>query len=434
MWNAAMSIGILNARLLTLCDSTHSAELGVRPAVRSGRLAQSLEVIACASVLVEQGCVETIAEGAEGAEFIRRGNPRTMIDARGRVLMPGFVDSHTHACWAGNRLDEWLYNRQGRTYLDILKGGGGIMSTVRSVRAARQDVLTEELLTRLRSMLREGSTTIEVKSGYGLSTEAELKMLRAIRDAAAHFEGTVVSTALIGHAIDPEFAGGTDSFVEYVISDTLPSISREFPGITVDAYCEIGAWSVNQTVRLFTEARRLGHPIRVHADQFNALGMTGEAIRMGAISVDHLEASTESELAELAACANTFGVILPVCGFHVDDRYANGRGFCDASTSSKLCIATNFNPGSAPCGSMPATMALAVRKCGLWPAEAISAVTVNPACMLGFADRGIIARGLRADLILSRHTDERNLAYEFGLPAIDAVMCGGKLVQFRAAG
>lgn len=347
-----------------------------------------------------------------------------VIEASGRVLIPAFIDCHTHACWAGDRLDEWEMKRRGVAYLDILKAGGGIMSTVRAVRAASQQELASGLLARLDVMLREGTTTVEVKSGYGLSTADELKMLRAIRDAAARWPGTVVPTALLGHAID----GDPPAFVERTISETLPAVSAEFPGITIDAFCESGAWSTADTVRLFDRARELGHTIRVHADQFNPLGMLNEAIRLGAASVDHLEASTSEGLAALAA-SDSIGVGLPVCGFHVDGRYANLRALIDAGGAA--AIATNVNPGSAPCSSMPMAIALAVRHCGLTVPEAIAACTVNAAAVLGLRDRGFIAAApsARADLVLLRHTDVRQLAYEFGGNPVDVVICNGKVIR-----
>lgn len=412
-----MSLAILNARVLTM-----------RGDGRSGSPSECLGVLPRASVLVENGLVSRLEPGPDGASVVLAAGPDTVIDARGRVLMPGFVDAHTHACWAGDRLDEWLYQRRGLTYLDVLRSGGGIMSTVRAVRAASVESLAVALRRRLGRMLDDGTTTVEVKSGYGLSTEAELTMLRAITAAASTFPGTVVPTALLGHALDPDHPGGPAAFVDHTINKSLPAVSRAFPGIAIDAYCEAGAWSVEQCVRLFEAAQRLNHPVRVHADQFNPLGMVERAVSLGARSVDHLEASTPESLAILARSPATFGVVLPVCGLHVDDRYADARRFLDASPQARLVIATNFNPGSAPCGSMPLAIALAVRKCGLWPHEAIRAATAAPADLLGLPDRGRIEPGLRADLLLLRHTDERALAYELGFRHVDAVVCGGRVI------
>lgn len=367
-------------------------------------------------VLIESGRITRVDSG------LSPGGNATVIEGAGRVLLPGFVDCHTHACWAGDRLDEWDRKRGGESYLQILASGGGIMSTVRAVRRTSGPELEGSLQQRLSVMAREGTTTVEIKSGYGLTTEHELKMLHAIREAARSWKGTVVPTALLGHAIDSDIPG----FVEKVVYETLPRICGAFPGITVDAYCERGAWGLEEATLLLSQARSMGHPVRLHADQFNSLGMIRRAVEIGATSVDHLEATVESDLAALAA-SPSFGVVLPVCGFHVDGRYAHARRFVDLGGA--LCVASNFNPGSAPSSSMPFVIALAVRHLGLSPIEAIAAATVNPATLLGFEDRGVIAPGKRADLLLLRHRDERALAYEIGGNPIDVTMVGGSIVH-----
>ena len=368
------------------------------------------------AVLVRDGVIEAVGPTISAPVDAER------IDADGRVLMPAFVDCHTHACWAGDRLDEWDQKRAGASYLDILHAGGGIMSTVRAVRAASEDELVERLTERLAWMLREGTAAVEIKSGYGLTTEDELKMLRAVVRAGEAWPGTVTPTACIGHVIDPEFDGGAEAFVHHVIERTLPAVHDAFPGVAIDAYCETGAWSLDDCLRLFDRAAGLGHPCRVHADQFNALGLTPEAVRRGFVSVDHLEATPTDQLRALAA-SDTAGVMLPCSGFHVDGRYADARTFLDAGGT--LAIATNCNPGSAPTSSMPFAIALAVRYLGLNPREGIDAATLGGAKVLGLTDRGVIAPGARADLILLRWHDERMLAYEFGGDPVDTVVCGG---------
>ncbi len=405
------SLLIRGARVLTMKGP---------PGPRRGAALSDLGVLECADVLMQDG---RIAEVSTTGISPRDVEPDEVILAEGRVLMPAFVDSHTHACWAGDRLDEWEQKLRGATYLELLKSGGGIGATVRAVRAATVDSLAEQLLGRLRVMLRHGTTAVEIKSGYGLSTESELNMLRAIRAAAERWPGRVQATACLGHALDPE----TDpaSFVRRTIEETLPAVSAEFPGIAVDAYCEQGAWTRDDCLRLFDAAQQLGHPVRVHADQFHSLGLIPAAIRRGYRSVDHLEATSNEDLENLAR-SNVFGVMLPCTGFHLDGRYANGRRFIDAG--GQLAIATNFNPGSAPCSSMPMALALAVRHLGLAVAEALVAATLNPALLLDFADAGSIQPGQRADLILLRHRDERQLAHEFGGNPVEAVICGGALV------
>jgi imidazolonepropionase len=407
-----MSLTIRNARILTLAG----------PAPRRGATHSDLGLINCGHVVISGGQIESVGPGDPPAE---RGSDHRTIDARGRVVMPGFVDAHTHACWAGDRLDEWELKQRGASYLDILKTGGGIMATVRATRAASQEELAGLLVQRLRAALRCGTTTVEVKSGYGLNTEDELKMLRAIRDADRSLPMTVVPTACIGHAIDPQHPGGSEGFVKQVIEHTLPAVHRDFPGVALDAYCEQGAWSLEQTARLFEAAAALGHPLRVHADQFNQLGMTRWAVEHRVLSVDHLEATDSRVLGDLAR-SDVYGVMLPCSGFHVDGRYADGRTLLDGG--GRLVLGSNYNPGSSPCHSMPMAVALAVRHLGVTAAEAVSACTVNGACLLGFEDRGVVAAGRRADLILLRHQDERQLGYEFGGDPVDLVVCGGEPV------
>lgn len=412
--SATPRVLIRGARVLTL-----NGEVGPRRGDQMTRLG----VLPSADVLVEDGKVSRLVSATTHRSNDYDGDQLGLqvIEADGRVLMPGFVDCHTHACWAGDRLDEWEQKQQGATYLELLKAGGGIMSTVRAVRAASVEELADLLLQRLEQMLLHGTTVVEIKSGYGLSTDAELKMLRAIAVAGARWPGRVIPTACLGHALDPEME--PSQFVQQTIDDTLPAISREFPDIPIDAYCEEGAWSVEQCVRLFDRAQQLGHPIRVHADQFHDLGLIPEAIRKGYRSVDHLEATSANHL-QLLARSDSFGVMLPCSGFHVDQRYGNGRTFIDSGGA--LAIATNLNPGSAPCPSVPMAIALAVRHLRITAAEAIVAATANGAALLNI-DAGIIREGGRADLVLLHHRDERQLGYEFGANPVAQVVCQGKV-------
>ncbi len=403
---------IVNARLLTL-----QGPEGPRRGEDLGRL----HVIERGGVRFVHGRIAEVGPHIDPpADADDPAADPLVLDARGRVVMPAFVDCHTHACWAGERYDEFEMKLKGAAYLDILDAGGGIMSTVRSVRAATQDTLEQNLDTRLRRMAALGTGTIEVKSGYGLSTDAELKMLRAIAAVADRSPLTVTPTFLGAHAIDPD----NPRFIEETVEETLPAVVDAFPGITCDAYCETGAWSLDDTVRLFERAKDLGCPLRVHADQFNALGMTTVAVDLGARSVDHLEATNRAELNSLAA-STTIGVALPACGFQLDDRYAPARAFVDAGGA--LAIATNYNPGSAPTPSAPFVIALACRKLGLTPAEAISAMTINAAHVLGLAGEvGSLSVGARADVQMLDATDERDLGFEFGGPGPAALWIGGQ--------
>lgn len=405
---------IVNARIITLDE-------GDLP--RRGDAMGNLGIIEHGFVLVRDGLIDQIDSGSPEESVFEKSDELVVIDAEGRVVLPTFIDCHTHSCWAGSRLEEFESGLRGVPYLEILANGGGIMSTVRSVREASQEDLATSLVGRVALLASLGTTVVEVKSGYGLTTEDELKMLRAIHDASQEVPQLISGTFLGAHAIDPDVA----NFANIVIEETLPAVANEFPSITCDAYCEEGAWSVEETTKLFERAIELGCPIRVHVDQFNSLGMLTKAIELGAISVDHLEHSTDKELALLAK-SQTIGVLLPASGFCLNDEYARGRAIIDMGCA--VAIATNFNPGSAPMPSMPFAIALACRRLGLSPAEAITAATVNAACVLGLQEQvGRIKVGLRGDIQLLDCEDERELAWQVcgGGPLL--VSIGGEIVH-----
>ena len=408
------TVVIGNARILTL---------GGKPGPRRGADLADLGVIEHGWVRFSDDTIDSVGHGDPEGIDDEEGD---FVDAGGSVLMPAFVDCHTHACWAGNRFDEFESSLRGASYLEILAAGGGIMSTVRAVRDATEDGLIAMLLRRTAGMAALGTGTVEVKSGYGLDTETELKMLRSIHAVSQLVPQMMIGTFLGAHAIDPD----RPKFIDETIRETLPAVVQEFPEITCDAYCEKGAWSLADTERLFRAAHDLGCPLRLHADQFTSLGATRLAIEMGAMSVDHLEATTPGDLRQLAD-SSTFGVALPCSGFHLDDRYAPARAFVDAGGA--LAIATNYNPGSAPTPSMPFTIALACRKLGLTPAEAIAAATYNAAWVLGLQDRiGSIEPGKRADLQLLDAADERELGFELATAGPLLVVLGGQLAHARA--
>lgn len=347
-----------------------------------------------------------ILEVARGDALSAMHTDARVIDARGRVVLPGFVDCHTHACWAGDRWDEWEMKLAGASYLDILAAGGGILSTVRAVRSATTDELSQGLLSRAFEMAAYGTTTIEVKSGYGLDCASELRMLEAISRAAERSPIGMSATFLGAHAIDP----ACDAFVARTTNETLPAVLARHPRITVDAYCESGAWSVDECVAYFQRAKALGSAVRVHTDQFNSLGMIPAALALGAVSVDHLEAASDSDLNAVAA-SSTIAVGLPATSFCLATPTIRARQFIDAGGA--LALATNANPGSAPVRGMPIIISFAVREMRMTPAEALTTVIWNAACVLGLADKcGSIEPGKSADVVLWPFTDERALGYE----------------------
>ena len=394
-----------NARILTL------AQPGASSGPRRGESMRDLGVIERGYVHVVDGRIAAVGAG-DPPSAIREG----ALNRGGRVIMPAFVDCHTHACWGGDRYGEIAQRLAGVPYLDILAAGGGIMSTVRATREAlatgpHREGLLRILAERTNEMRRRGSLAIEVKSGYGLDRTTELEMLRAIRahgNTAEHEgDGFFVPTFLGAHAID----GDETEYCTRVIEELLPQVVAEFGPIACDAYCEKGAWSPAWTRKLFERAKSLGCPLRVHVDQFNELGFLETALEMGARSVDHLEATSREGLKRVARSQST-AVLLPGCGLTLDGRYANGRFLVDEGAS--VAIATNCNPGSSPIVSMPLIIALAARFCGLTHAEAITAATYNAACVLGLErETGSIEAGKRAHFVVLPTRDERSLAYEW---------------------
>ncbi len=406
-----MTLLIRHARILTLAQPGSDPSSGAR--ARRGPALRNLGIIPRGDVLIQDGKITAV-----GTE-VPAPSEAEVIEADGRVVMPGFIDSHTHACWAGDRVDEWEQRLSGTPPAEILKKGGGIQSTVRAVREATRKQLAAALRSRLDLMLAAGITTVEVKSGYGLSIEAELKMLHAIQRAGQEWAGTIVPTALLGHALDGEAA----AYTRMVVREMLPAVWHEFPGIAIDARCAADAWPLEACVRLFERARNHGLDLRMHADETSSTGIIPEALRLHARSVDHLAAASKADLIALAA-SETFGVMMPAASFHTGERYPRAGAFVDSG--GLLALASNYNPETAPTYSMPFVIALAVRTCGLTPAEAISACTVNAAALLRLHDRGTIEPGQRADLILLRHRDERQLAYEIGGNPVDLVIAGGR--------
>jgi imidazolonepropionase len=410
---------IVNARILTLAGENTP---------RKKDAMNDLGIIENGFIAVKDGIIEFIAEGTPDEEFIHSHPDVPVVDANGRVVMPTFVDCHTHTCWAGSRLEEFEMGLRGVSYLEILKQGGGIMSTVRAVREASKEDLCADVLGRLGLMASLGTTTVEIKSGYGLTTESELKMLRSIHDASQDVPQIIVGTFLGAHAIDPE----QDNFTDVVIHETLPAVVQEFPNIACDAYCEKGSWSLEETTKLFEKAIELGCPIRAHVDQFNSLGMLARAVELGAKSVDHLEHSTDEEL-KLVAQSDTIAVLLPSSGFCLHDIYARGRAIIDFGCA--VAIATNYNPGSAPSPSMPFAISLACRRLGMTPAEAITASTFNAACVLNLQDKvGSLEIGKHADLQLLECDDERDLAWHIAAGGPLLVSIKGEIVHLLTDG
>jgi imidazolonepropionase len=356
------------------------------------------------------------------------------VDAAGRVVLPGFVDCHTHAIWIGDRSAEFEMRLQGKSYMEILAAGGGIVSTVRQTRAASIEQLIAETRPRLERMLEHGTTTAEVKTGYGLELGAELRMLDAILRLQAPDLPELMPTFLAAHAVPEEYRDRPDEYVERVCREMLPAVRRWWvehgggaPLPFVDVFCEQGAFDLAQSRRILGTAASLGFPRKIHADEFVALGGTALAVELTATSADHLLHTPPEEISLLAG-SETVAVVLPATPFGLgqDDRAPAGA-LIDAG--ALLALASDLNPGTAWCESIQFSLALACRRLGMSPAQAIAAATINGAAALGLADRkGSLEPGKDADLILLDAPDFRHLGYRFGTNLVTRVIRGGRLV------
>jgi len=346
------------------------------------------------------------------------------LDGRGLSAIPGLVDCHTHACFAGDRVEEFSLRAGGATYEELHARGGGILSTVRATREAGPEGLAASLAEHVGWMLAAGTTTFEAKSGYGLDRETELAQLRAIRDAGG------VPTWLGAHALPPEFTdGGADAYVDFLLQDVLPEAARLAEA--ADVFLERGAFNAAQARRYLEACKASGLRLRLHGDQFTEAGAIPLAIELGAVSVDHLEATGPAGIEALAA-SDVTGVLLPASALFLNRPLPPGRALVDAGAA--VALATDFNPGSAFCESLPLVCSLAATQMAMAPEEALSACTVNAAHVLSRADRkGRLAPGYDADLVLVGAADWRHLAYHLGGPVVDTVVAGGRIAWSRRA-
>ena len=339
------------------------------------------------------------------------------LDGRGVCAIPGLVDCHTHAAFGGDRVEEFSLRAAGATYEDLHARGGGILSTVRATREAGEEGLRAAVERHRGWMRRHGTTTFEAKSGYGLDRDTELASLRAIQAAGG------IPTWLGAHAVPPEFDGDADAYLDFALADVLPEAARIAEA--ADVFLERGAFDVAQARRYLEACRAAGLALRLHGDQFTESGAIPLAVELGARSVDHLE-TTGAEGVRALAASDVVGVLLPASALFLGRPMPPGRALVDAGAA--VALATDFNPGSAFCESLPICCSLAATQLKLAPAEALAACTVNAAHVLDRSDRlGRLAPGYRADVVLLDAPDWRHLAYHLGADLVTRVIAGGEL-------
>lgn len=393
----------------------------------------SLGIIENGAVLLREGRI-----GAVGASADLRAKyaGEEQLDAGGQVVLPGFVDAHAHPIWAGDRAAEFELRLQGKSYLEILESGGGILSTVRATRAASIDELLVQTRPRLQRMFAHGSTTIEAKTGYGLNLDAELRLLEALIKLDEEGPWELAITYLGAHAIPAEFKGKAGDFVTELCQAWLPEVKRWWVAQAgtrslpfVDVFCETGAFDVRQSRRILETAKTLGFPLKIHADEFDNLGGTALAVELGAVSADHLISTSAKELTALAA-SDTVAVALPATPFGLAEPHnMPARQFLAAG--GLLAVGGDLNPGTAWCENLQFALALACRSLKLTPAQAIAATTINAAAAIGRQTSvGSIEVGKQADLLILDINDYRQLGYRFGTNLVHTVIKKG--VPFQA--
>lgn len=398
---------------------------GGRP-FKTGKEMRDLGVIKDVCVFVEDGIIRWI--GSTGAFGLSLNRDADVIDASSLVALPGFVDSHTHALFAGSREREFAMRAEGKTYQEIAAEGGGIASTVASTRATSKKELKKLTSKRLDSMMKHGTTTVEIKSGYGLDPDTEVKMLEAIKELADEHFMTIVPTFLGAHAVPSEYAKNRHAYVELVCEHMLPYVARKNLARFCDVFCEQGYFTLEESRRILERAKSLGLQLKIHADEFNAIGGTRLAAELGALSVDHLE-HIQAEGIKALRGRETIAVVLPGVSFFLRNPYAPARALIDAEIP--VAIASDFNPGSCMAFSMPLMMTIACTQMSLTPEEAICAATLNGAAALGLSSiLGSIEVGKQADIILYDIPDYRYLAYHFGTNLVATVIKKGTILEF----
>ncbi|NNF01005.1 MAG: imidazolonepropionase [Pyrinomonadaceae bacterium] len=429
--------------------------------------------------IVEDGAVAVEGKSIVGVDksgkILAEFESENVLDASGRSVSPGFVDPHTHIVFGGDRFNEFELRIKGASYLEIMEAGGGIVSTVAKTRAASIRELASDASERLDVMLELGATTVEIKTGYGLDFENEIKMLEVIEELDKNHQVDVIPTFLAAHAIPADWKGREDEFTDLICRDMIPAawdwyknshFSAEYPATEgtentekeivadktsnaltqsqpnssssvnsvakfrpffIDVFCEKNAFNLKQSKKVINTAKELGFAIKAHVDEFTNLGCAEFAIENGATSIDHLDATSNSEI-DLLANSETIGVVTPTVNFNLGSgEFADARNMIDRGCA--IALSTDYNPGSAPCPSQPVTMAIACRYQKLLPSEALNAVTINAAHAIGLGKtHGSIEVGKRADLLVFGTEDYRQIAYEFGRNLVFSVIKSGKRI------
>ena len=410
---------ITNAKALV---GTHPA--GTR--ILAGASMAQLPMMEDAWLLAEDGRIAafgpmaTLPKNSEQADEV--------IDAKGGYVLPGWCDPHTHAVFAAPREEEFVDKIKGRTYQEIAAKGGGILNSAKKLRSMDDDVLFEQAKTRLQEMMLQGTVAVEIKSGYGLTTESELKMLRVARRLADALPLQVRTSLLAAHALPPEFADDRSAYVDLIVNELIPQVKKEGLADFVDTFCETNYFTVAEMERILVAGAAHGLRGKVHVNQFTSIGGIPAAVKHNALSVDHLEVMEDVDIDALVG-ARTIPTLLPSCSFFLRIPYGPARQLIDRGLP--VALATDLNPGTTPSGNMNFVLSLACIQLRMLPEEAINAMTLNSAAAMGLADElGSITVGKRASLIITRPIPSlAYLPYAFGTSHIGTVIIDGRAVK-----
>ena len=386
------------------------------PGAKRGAAMRDLRVIRDAAIAIDAGIISWVGPASQWSD-----HAANTIDLCNRAVVPGLIDPHTHAIWAGDRLADFEARSSGGTYEQILASGGGIWHTIRETASKSIDEMAALALPRIQDLVRSGATTIEIKSGYGYTPDAEIKMLQAVRLLQKQTAARLIPTLLIH--VCPVTTAERVVYRDSICNELIPTVAREGLATAVDIFVESHAWNAADADVILTCARAHGLAIKLHTEQFRSVGGLELGVKLGALSVDHLEACTPKQLSLIASSA-TIATILPGVSLHLGLPAAPGRALIDAGAA--VAIGTDLNPGSSPLFSTSTAMALAVRLNGLSPAEALTASTANAAAALSLADVGRLEAGQRADLLVLDSADWRDLAYTLGKSVVSEVWIAGR--------
>lgn len=389
----------------------------------SGTDMATLPAIQNAFLLIENNLISDFGK----MEDLPKIPEAQIIDATGKTVLPAWCDSHTHIVYAGNRVQEFVDRINGLSYEEIANRGGGILNSAKKLNETSEEEIYQQSKERLEEVMKQGSGAVEIKSGYGLTVEGELKMLRVIKKLKENYPVAIKATFLGAHAFPKEFKENHSGYIDVIVNEMLPKIAAENLADYIDAFLETGYFSVEETERIMEAGKKYGLPAKIHVNQFTAINGIEACVKHNALSVDHLEIVTDEDI-EILKNSNTMPVALPSCSYFISIPYTPARKMMEAGLP--LALATDFNPGTTPSGNMNFVVATACIKMKMTPEEAINAATINGAYAMGLSEtHGSITKGKRANLIITKPiTSFYQLPYAFGTNLIEQVIIEGKLV------